>query len=57
VKQIDCSDEDWVMSETDIPCEDSVAKARPATPGTPIRPRPATVSSACPGIAESALTG
>ena len=46
VKQMDCSDDAWVMSDTDMPCADRVAKVRAATPGTPSRPRPATVTSA-----------
>ena len=46
VKQMDCSDDAWVMSDTDMPCADRVAKVRAATPGTPKRPRPATVTSA-----------
>ena len=57
MKQIDCSDEDWVISETDMPCSDRVAKVRAATPGTPISPRPATVTSAWAAMADSALTG
>jgi hypothetical protein len=57
VKQIDCSLDDWVMSDTDIPCSESVANVRAATPGTPMRPRPSTVTSAWAEMAESAFTG
>ena len=41
VKQIDCSDDDWVMSETEIPRWCSAAKVRAAMPGTPSMPLPA----------------
>ena len=56
-KQIDCSDDDCEMSETLIPWRCSASKVRAAIPGTPSMPFPATVSSACPPTAESALTG
>jgi len=45
------------MSDTLIPWWCSVSKVRPAMPGTPSMPFPATVISACPPTADSALTG
>ncbi len=45
------------MSDTEIPSWCTAAKVRAAMPGTPSMPLPVTVSSACFGIAESALTG
>ncbi len=56
-KQIDCSDDDCEMSETLIPSTCSASNVRAAIPGTPSMPFPATVSSAWPPTAESALTG
>ena len=56
-KQIDCSDDDCEMSETLIPWWWSASNVRAAIPGTPSMPLPATVSSAWPLTAESALTG
>ena len=57
LKQIECSDDAWEMSETEIcrPC--SASKVRAAIPGTPSMPLPVTVTSACPPAAVSALTG
>ena len=57
LKQIECSDDAWVISETEIPSWCTAAKVRAAMPGTPSIPLPVTVSSAWPGMAESALTG
>ena len=57
LKQIDCSEDAWLMSETEIPSWCTAAKARAAIPGTPSMPLPVTVRSACLGIAESAFTG
>src|SRR5256712_3741858 len=57
LKQIECSDEAWVMSDTEIPSWCTAAKVRAAMPGTPSMPLPVTVSSACFGMAESAFTG
>src|SRR5206468_3373540 len=54
LKQIECSDEAWVMSDTEIPSWCTAAKVRAAMPGTPSMPLPVTVSSACFGMAESA---
>ena len=56
-KQIDCSDDDWEISETLMDSSNSAAKVRAAMPGTPSIPLPETVSRACPGIADSAFTG
>ena len=56
-KQMECSDDAWVMSETEIPLRWTAAKVRAAMPGTPSIPFPSTVSSACPVTAESAFTG
>ncbi len=57
LKQIECSDEACVMSDTEIPSWCTAANVRAAMPGTPSIPLPVTVSSACFGMAESALTG
>ncbi len=57
LKQIECSDDACEMSETEMPRPCSAAKVRAAMPGTPSMPLPATVSSAWPPAAVSALTG
>ncbi len=56
-RQIECSEEAWEMSDTEIPSRWSAAKVRAAMPGTPSMPLPVTVRSAWPEIADSALTG
>ena len=56
-KQIDCSDDDCEISDTLIPSWCSASNVRAAMPGTPSMPLPATVISACPAAADSALTG
>ena len=57
VKPIELSDEDWKMVDTDTPAAWTDANVRAAMPGTPMRPLPATVTSACPRIVASAFTG
>ncbi len=57
LKQIDCSDDDCEISDTDVPCRYSASNVRAAMPGTPSMPLPVTVSSAWPPAADSALTG
>ena len=57
LKQMECSDEAWEMSETEICRACSAAKVRAAMPGTPSMPLPVTVTSAWPMAAVSALTG
>jgi hypothetical protein len=57
LKQIECSDEAWLMSDTEIPARCIAPKVRAAMPGTPSMPLPVTVTSAWPGIADSAFTG
>ncbi len=51
-----CSDEAWEIISTLAPCAATAAKVRAAMPGTPIIPRPATVTSASPRMTVSALT-
>ena len=48
LKQIECSDDAWEMSETEICRACSAAKVRAAMPGTPSMPLPVTVTSAWP---------
>ena len=57
VKQIECSDDAWEMSETEIWRSCSAWNVRAAMPGTPSIPLPVTVTSACPPAAVSAFTG
>ncbi len=57
VKQMECSDDACVMSETDTPSRCRAVNVRPAMPGTPSMPLPVTVTSACAVTADSALTG
>ena len=57
LKQMDCSDDAWLMSEIEIPSWCTAAKARAAMPGTPSIPLPVTVSRACLGIADTPFTG
>ena len=57
VKQIECSEDACEISETDMPPLASAPNVRAAMPGTPSIPLPATVTSACEVIAESARTG
>ena len=57
LKQIECSDEAWEISETEIRLACRAAKVRAAMPGTPSMPLPVTVTSAWPAGADSALTG
>ena len=57
LKQIECSDDAWLMSETEICRACSAAKVRAAMPGTPSMPLPVTVISAWPAAAVSAFTG
>ena len=57
LKQIECSEEAWEMSETEICRSCSAWKVRAAMPGTPSMPLPVTVTSAWPPAAVSALTG
>ena len=57
VKPIELSDEDWKIVETETPAACTAANVRAAMPGTPIRPLPATVTSAWLRIVASALTG
>ena len=57
LKQIECSDEACVISETEIWRACSAANVRAAMPGTPSIPFPVTVTSACPIAAVSAFTG
>ncbi len=57
LKQIECSEDAWEMSDTEIRRAWSEAKVRAAMPGTPSIPLPVTVTSACPPAAVSALTG
>src|SRR5207245_11448947 len=57
LKQIECSDDAWLMRETDMPSWCTAAKVRAAMPGTPSIPLPVTVRSAWWGMAERAVTG
>ena len=56
-KQIECSDEAWEMSETEMRARCMAAKVRAAIPGTPSIPLPVTVTSANPVMPEMAFTG
>ncbi len=56
-KQIECSEEAWEISETEIRSRWSAAKVRAAMPGTPSIPLPVTVTRAWPMTADNALTG
>jgi hypothetical protein len=47
----------WLIMLTEWPAWASAVNVRAATPGTPIMPLPSTETSACRGIAVSALTG
>ena len=57
LKQIECSDDAWLIRETDTPCWCTAAKVRAAMPGMPSMPLPVTVTSACPLTADRAFTG
>ena len=57
VKQIECSELACEISDTEIPACANAPNVRAAIPGTPSIPFPATVTSACAVIAESARTG
>ena len=57
VKPIELSEEAWKIVETDSPSACTAAKVRAAMPGTPIIPRPATVTRACPRTVATAFTG
>jgi hypothetical protein len=57
VKPIELSEDDWKIVETDTPAAWIAAKVRAAMPGTPMRPLPATVTSAWPRIVARAFTG
>ena len=57
MKPIELSDEDWKIVETERPSAWIAANVRAAMPGTPIRPLPATVTSAWSRIVASAFTG
>ena len=57
VKPMELSELAWKMVDTESPAACTAPKARAATPGTPMRPLPATVTRAWPLIVANAFTG
>ena len=57
LKQMECSEDAWELSDTEIRSRWSAANVRAAMPGTPSMPLPVTVTRAWPRMAERAFTG